>query len=546
MQHFFTLWFSLLAATIFGQNIQVEGYAFEANNSGYLNEVKIKVTELESGYDMANTTSNMEGFFTFELPPIGQYVVRAEKSLFVVMYDTLTFDGTQPGTTVYMKRPMPRKPGYVFEVTMAEKRIGNEPVDAISGALVEVYNNTTKEQTLTLKNHPSPFFMTSFERGNHYTLLIRKKGFYNKRMEAHVDVDGCILCFEGVGGVNAGVADNLTSGLAAGTLLSNVTIERIDTMKATILRNILYDYNSADIRPDAAKELDNLVSMLRNNPSVMAELGSHTDSRGNDVYNAELSERRAKSAVAYILSKGIKEGRLTAKGYGESRLINGCGNDIPCDDAQHQANRRTELKIVGFGADPYEDMSLADIIRQEDMDLMLLELENQTEIRVGADGKLPDEMLRDMQQQPQGGSTSTPPNDQKPAEKPNGFRYSTDILSGGDSEAIPEKAPDATVKAIDVPKPIPAEPADPRLLTANYTGFRVQFKATKINPLLDTKTELPKFESVAIEPRPNGWWAIMAGDFKNKETAIQFLNNNVAAQFPDAYIVEYKLGKRVN
>lgn len=113
------------------------------------------------------------------------------------------------------------------------------------------------------------------------------------------------------------------------------------------LDNIHYDYNKWDIRPDARPILNQLVDTLKRYP-ITIELGSHTDSRGNDQYNMKLSELRAKSAVDYLISKGISASRLTAKGYGESKLVNKCGNGVPCSEADHQLNRRTEVKVLNY------------------------------------------------------------------------------------------------------------------------------------------------------------------------------------------------------
>jgi outer membrane protein OmpA-like peptidoglycan-associated protein len=112
--------------------------------------------------------------------------------------------------------------------------------------------------------------------------------------------------------------------------------------------NIYYDLDSANIRPDAALVLDSLANILAENPSLQVELASHTDSRGGDDYNLDLSQRRADSAVRYLIKSGISEGRLIAKGYGETRLVNGCGNGIACTEQQHQENRRTTFKVVGI------------------------------------------------------------------------------------------------------------------------------------------------------------------------------------------------------
>jgi len=120
--------------------------------------------------------------------------------------------------------------------------------------------------------------------------------------------------------------------------------------KGTVVRldNIYYDYGKADIRPDAAIELDKLVEILNDNPTMSIELSSHTDSRGGDAYNLKLSDQRAQSAVKYIISRGIDAKRLVAKGYGETKLLNRCANNVNCSEDEHGFNRRTEFKILDF------------------------------------------------------------------------------------------------------------------------------------------------------------------------------------------------------
>ena len=127
---------------------------------------------------------------------------------------------------------------------------------------------------------------------------------------------------------------------------AEVTLDPIILNKAIILSNIYYDLNRADIRADAAAELDKLVVLLADNSNVRIELSSHTDSRAGDDFNQDLSQRRAQSPVDYIVSQGISRDRLVARGYGETQLINGCINDVPCTEEQHQENRRTEFKVI--------------------------------------------------------------------------------------------------------------------------------------------------------------------------------------------------------
>lgn len=125
-------------------------------------------------------------------------------------------------------------------------------------------------------------------------------------------------------------------------------IDDIESGKTFVLKNINYDFDKSEIRPDAARILDNLVNILKQNPSLRIELSSHTDSRGSDVYNLKLSQRRAEAAVKYLVNKGIDKSRLVAKGFGENRLLNKCTNGADCTDTEHEANRRTEVKVLKY------------------------------------------------------------------------------------------------------------------------------------------------------------------------------------------------------
>lgn len=114
------------------------------------------------------------------------------------------------------------------------------------------------------------------------------------------------------------------------------------------LEGIFYDLKKSEIRPDAAKVLDYVVQVMQENPGMVIELGSHSDSRGSDDDNMKLSEARAQAAATYIVSQGIDAKRITGKGYGETQLKNKCGNGVKCPENMHQENRRTEIRIVDF------------------------------------------------------------------------------------------------------------------------------------------------------------------------------------------------------
>ena len=120
------------------------------------------------------------------------------------------------------------------------------------------------------------------------------------------------------------------------------------TAKPIELPNIFYDYAKWDLRPESMVALDKLIETLNENPNITIELGSHTDSRGSDADNINLSQKRAQSVVNYLISKGISSERLVAKGYGMSKPIApNTKNDGSDNPAGRQLNRRTEIKIVG-------------------------------------------------------------------------------------------------------------------------------------------------------------------------------------------------------
>ena len=121
-----------------------------------------------------------------------------------------------------------------------------------------------------------------------------------------------------------------------------------DLAKVLKIENIYFDYDKANIRKDAAEQLAKIVAIMKEYPTMKVDVRLHTDSRGSDKYNLALSERRAKSTIKWIVSHGIKKNRITGKGYGETQLVNGCANDVPCTEEEHQANRRSEFIIVQF------------------------------------------------------------------------------------------------------------------------------------------------------------------------------------------------------
>lgn len=123
-----------------------------------------------------------------------------------------------------------------------------------------------------------------------------------------------------------------------------------DLFKAFGIKIIYFDLDKSFIRPDAAVELAKILDVLEQNPTMEIDVRSHTDCRQTAKYNMALSDRRAKSTIAWLIEKGINKSRLTGRGYGESQLVNNCAceptNESNCTEDQHQANRRSEFIIT--------------------------------------------------------------------------------------------------------------------------------------------------------------------------------------------------------
>jgi outer membrane protein OmpA-like peptidoglycan-associated protein len=121
-------------------------------------------------------------------------------------------------------------------------------------------------------------------------------------------------------------------------------IEVIIKPTEIVLNPIYFEFNKSNITQEGAFELDKLVQVMKANDKLVIFAKSHSDNRGSDVYNMNLSDRRAKSTVQYVLSKGIAAARITGKGFGESEPKVDCKE--ACTEEEHAQNRRSEFLIV--------------------------------------------------------------------------------------------------------------------------------------------------------------------------------------------------------
>jgi outer membrane protein OmpA-like peptidoglycan-associated protein len=264
-----------------------------------------------------------------------------------------------------------------FDITIFDKAFDHNPINTLRDCKVEIYNNTTHQQEFAIERLEKATFNFDFAGGNHYTMLVRKPGYLNHRIELYVNINGCILCVDGMGVQQPNVVPIMGHNNEKGVFLGSVDLDSIKIGKRFQLNNLYYDYDKATLRKEAERTLDKLATFLKDNPAIKIELGSHTDARGRDEYNMSLSDRRAAMAVDYLIKQhGIDAERITHKGYGETQLVNSCADGQTCSESDHQMNRRTEIKITGLSKrDPLWDKSLKEIIEDPNLYQKVIEQE---------------------------------------------------------------------------------------------------------------------------------------------------------------------------
>jgi outer membrane protein OmpA-like peptidoglycan-associated protein len=146
--------------------------------------------------------------------------------------------------------------------------------------------------------------------------------------------------FNKIGYIKTGLDLN-TDRQMRGVILNDIVIEE-EYLENAIIR---FEYNKSTMTEESIEQLKPIVMALRKLPTATVFIGAHADSRGSSAYNQMLSEKRAKFAVNYFLSKGISAKRLTARGFGESLLLNRCSDVETCEEVEHSVNRRVEVKL---------------------------------------------------------------------------------------------------------------------------------------------------------------------------------------------------------
>lgn len=287
-----------------------------------------------------------DGEFKYEADVNKNYNFTASAEGYVTNTDvTATTKDVKPGETVMVTIPlMPIKPaGHLVKVVdkITKKEIKYAKVDVSSQTDTVKY-----EQKLT--DSAGNVCYTIF-CGHDYLASATALG-YNPNTQAFSSKENCeklVDCGQ-AGGETAIVElergadydkyyDKDGNPIDSSMLYAGTLVE---------LKDIYYDFDKWYIRVESEPQLNKVLKFMIDNPEAVAEIGSHTDSRATDEYNNVLSQKRAQSVVDWLVKRGVSKSKIKAVGYGESKLRNGCTNDIKCSEYEHQRNRRTEFRII--------------------------------------------------------------------------------------------------------------------------------------------------------------------------------------------------------
>ncbi|MCY7360319.1 MAG: OmpA family protein [Rudanella sp.] len=223
----------------------------------------------------------------------------------------------------------PKTVRYFLAGTVSTNDQAPAPLDSAKVRIVEEGNGETVAEVVT--GQPGTFGKYPLQEGKEYSIVAERRGYLTRREPFTMQGRSIPQVF-------------LKKAETDTTFSVALLLDKVELNKTFVLENIYYDLDKYNIRSDAASELDKLVTILKDNSTLRIELGSHTDVRAADAYNIRLSQNRARSAVDYIVSKGIDQTRMTAKGYGETVLIVKNAKT----EEEHQRNRRTEFKILEY------------------------------------------------------------------------------------------------------------------------------------------------------------------------------------------------------
>ncbi|MFT4968718.1 MAG: outer membrane protein OmpA-like peptidoglycan-associated protein [Chitinophagales bacterium] len=309
----------------------LEGFVFKEDENGNVPlegaRVRLYTTDAYGNEVMVEELIDVKEDYYFNLKPDKEYKVEVVKLGFTSSFEYVST----------MDIP--------YEDTLSRNLgVNKTQIDALGS----LYDDKDSLKTNKLDNA----ILTLFEigpNGEKRTISTKKMGFGVTDFSFTLDIEKEYLIEVTKDGYFKRSIPVLTSGIPDEKEFLDVTalLSAIEVGKSYELANILYDFGKSSLRDESKVVLDELIALLQENPSIIIELGSHTDAIGSDVSNLKLSQARAQSCVNHMISKGISKDRVSAKGYGESSPVAPNENEDGSDNEEgRQKNRRTEFKVL--------------------------------------------------------------------------------------------------------------------------------------------------------------------------------------------------------
>lgn len=322
--------------------VYLTGTVKDSSTQEILPNTAIEILD-ENGKVVAAFKSDETGSFKLEVEKNKDYVIAYKNEGYNSVQQTVSIPLKAKGTIqtlAILAKPAPVVEefiGFGLSCYVTEAKT-NLALDSVEITLVDPLTKIEFIKRFTEKNGTITEMLANAQLNDSlaYTITLKKKGYFTKVLDFKKQ-----LTKPGIVGIHEELDLSLTK-----------IEEGLDLAKVFKINPIYFDVNKFNIRPDAAIELDKIIAIMNENPTLVVELGSHTDCRAPIAYNERLSDRRAKASAAYIKAKIKKPARIYGKGYGESQLITDCPceGDVKstCSDEEHQLNRRTEFKIIKF------------------------------------------------------------------------------------------------------------------------------------------------------------------------------------------------------
>lgn len=287
------------------------------------------VRKNDSDLGEATIFTNLNGEADVEMSPDKSYIVLVSKD----GYESAEMLHSTDNTLGMQMVRVPMKPTSCTNLNGLVSVSGYR--NGVPNAIVKIVEKSTGKEE-SLRSNSSGTFNFCLAPNSEYTVTASKFGYTEGTAE---------ISTKGERKAEMDVTVSLEppkSEIETTTIVS----EPIRTGSVILLENIYYDFDQYFIRNGDAQELDALAQLMKQYPSMEIELTAHTDARGDEDYNLDLSVRRAESAKRYLIAKGIDGSRIEAFGYGEQNIRNHCRNGVNCSDEEHQYNRRTEVKVI--------------------------------------------------------------------------------------------------------------------------------------------------------------------------------------------------------